>query len=47
VVTKLVLRGCLGILGGCKGVDIQLPWYSGWLLGCCFAVARVFEVVAC
>ncbi len=23
-----------------------LLWYQGWLLGCCYAVARVLRVVA-
>ncbi len=24
-----------------RGVATQLLWYPGWLLGCCYAVARV------
>ncbi len=48
-----ILGGCQGvamqfhgILGGCQGVAMQFLGYSGWLPGCCYAVSRVFWVVA-
>jgi len=33
--------GCYSILDGCYGVAIRLLGYSVWLLGCCYAVARL------
>ncbi len=36
----------LGYPGGCKGVAMWLIVYSGRLLRCCYAVAKVPGVVA-
>ncbi len=40
------LGGCFGTQGGYKGVDLRLLGYPGWLLRCCYAVAKVLGVVA-
>ncbi len=34
------------VLGGCQGIIMQLLGSFGWLPGCCYAVSRVFCVVA-
>ncbi len=36
----------LGCSGSCHGVAIRLLECSGWLLGHCYKVARMFWVVA-
>jgi len=51
VVARVLL---CGTYGGCSGVAMQvvgliatvLLWYSGWLLGCCYVVSRVFLMIA-
>jgi len=44
--TSMMLGSCWGVLVGCYSVVRWLPGCSGWLLGCCLAVPKVFWVVA-
>ncbi len=52
VINRILLCGCQDVLHGCLDVAREL-WVvtraflecSGCLLGCCYAVARVFHVI--
>jgi len=47
VVARVLLCSFEGILGGCEGVAMQFWGYSGWLLGCCYTVLKIFWVLQC
>ena len=46
IVARVVLGGCNGVPGGCKGVAKDAAIFSKWLLGFCYGVPGGCSYVA-